>query len=364
MIFKNAKCECGRKWRDATGKGLCQCGKTATVSEKWYVKFINSNGRPQEKSVSSRKKDAELFLQDVSVKKATGICTDMEPLVYLKDACESWMKHNVNLRPNSLKLYGHCVKYWLEQLGNIPLTAIDLETVSYDIKTSTAAPSTVNANLRVLKMIYRYTLAVYEAKREMPKLARVQRSVSAIKMLKEQPRMSVLTQDDISRLLDNLKGDYHLAVYIGLLTGLRLSNVCDLTWKQVDMVNDCITIQAEDIKDKEALVIPLHPKLKAKLRERKLAAPWDARIVNIKSYQLHFQFKKACAKCGITATFHALRKTFATRLREMGVDISDIANLLGHSDINFTRKIYVKTDLEHQQKVVEAYGNLVGGGAK
>ena len=38
---------------------------------------------------------------------------------------------------------------------------------------------------------------------------------------------------------------------------------------------------------------------------------------------------------------HALRHTFATRLYEKGVDVKVISELLGHSSVDITYKIYV-----------------------
>ena len=47
-----------------------------------------------------------------------------------------------------------------------------------------------------------------------------------------------------------------------------------------------------------------------------------------------------------------MRHTFATRLVEAGVDIATVAILMGHSDSNFTRKVYVKTGNGHKLDAV------------
>lgn len=46
----------------------------------------------------------------------------------------------------------------------------------------------------------------------------------------------------------------------------------------------------------------------------------------------------------VNATAHTLRRTFATKLRDNGVDITIISELLGHADINTTAKYYIGTN--------------------
>lgn len=55
-------------------------------------------------------------------------------------------------------------------------------------------------------------------------------------------------------------------------------------------------------------------------------------------------FSNITQKCKINnLNFHALRHTYATRLREKNVDIKVISELLGHSDWKITQDIYIHT---------------------
>ncbi|MCL6566384.1 MAG: tyrosine-type recombinase/integrase [Acidobacteriia bacterium] len=49
--------------------------------------------------------------------------------------------------------------------------------------------------------------------------------------------------------------------------------------------------------------------------------------------------------------WHDLRHTFATRLREKGVPLEDIADLLGHKGLAMTRR-YAHTNLERLHQAV------------
>ena len=51
---------------------------------------------------------------------------------------------------------------------------------------------------------------------------------------------------------------------------------------------------------------------------------------------------------GITFTAHQLRHTYASMLYAAGVDVKTASELLGHSDIEITMKIY--THLTEQEK--------------
>lgn len=50
-------------------------------------------------------------------------------------------------------------------------------------------------------------------------------------------------------------------------------------------------------------------------------------------------FMRACRKAGISDFhFHDLRHTFATWLRQSGVQLDEIAKQLGHSDLRMTQR--------------------------
>ena len=56
--------------------------------------------------------------------------------------------------------------------------------------------------------------------------------------------------------------------------------------------------------------------------------------------------------------FHALRHTYATRLREQKVDIKVISELLGHADWKTTQAIYIHASLDYKRNSVDELSNL------
>jgi site-specific recombinase XerD len=64
------------------------------------------------------------------------------------------------------------------------------------------------------------------------------------------------------------------------------------------------------------------------------------------------KFKKIGRKAGLPhVTVHALRHSFGAHLRMAGVNLSDIADLLGHKDLA-TTQIYAKVHQEHLRSVI------------
>lgn len=74
-----------------------------------------------------------------------------------------------------------------------------------------------------------------------------------------------LTDDELSRLLTVAEPSGRKLWYLtAVLAGLRKSDLCRLTWGDVDFNNGCITVR--DGKAKREDVIPLHPQLAYELR--------------------------------------------------------------------------------------------------
>lgn len=62
--------------------------------------------------------------------------------------------------------------------------------------------------------------------------------------------------------------------------------------------------------------------------------------------------------------FHTLRHTFATRCIESKVDAKTLSDILGHSSVETTLKLYVHPSYELKQKSIERYVNYMHGNKK
>lgn len=136
----------------------------------------------------------------------------------------------------------------------------------------------------------------------------------------------------------------HTVVIIALGTGMRLSEIMNLRWGQVDIVNEIIKLPTSKNGDPRFIPLKGHVletvKLKADPQSNKahsllFPSPFDAkRHTDIRS-----AWETAIKKSGIKDfRFHDLRHTTPSYLAMSGKGLHDIATLLGHKDLQVTRR--------------------------
>ena len=160
-------------------------------------------------------------------------------------------------------------------------------------------------------------------------------------------------------------------IYIALYAGLRIGELCALSWDDVDLESQIIHIrhtvtricQKNRDAEKSSLIIDV-PKTKASIRDIPIAQI----LLPILSYMktqstskyvvsLHadftsprtfdYRYKKVFHELGIPEiNFHALRHTFATRCIEVGVDVKSLSQMLGHSNVSITLNTYVHPSMD------------------
>ncbi len=171
----------------------------------------------------------------------------------------------------------------------------------------------------------------------------------------------------------------NLGVYICLSSGIRIGEICALTWEDIDTDNGIIkvrrTIQRiytiEENTRKTELLLDT-PKTKNSIREipmskelLKMLKPMkkivnnsffvltnDAKPTEPRTYRMYY--KNLMEKLEIPALkFHGLRHSFATRCIESNCDYKTVSVLLGHSNISTTLNLYVHPNLEQKKKAIE-----------
>ena len=272
------------------------------------------------------------------------------------------IKNNVKI--NTYKKYESlCNKYIIAEIGNILVRLLSSNNIrsftnkliSYDL-----SYQTINDILVVLNLILKFGESEYQI---------TPLKINYLKI--EKHEMRVLSKSEQKILTDYLISDndiYKFGVLLTLYTGIRIGELCALTWNDVN--DDYILInktmyrtKGENNKTEIKIASPKTISSNRKIPLPQCLLPYIRKYRN-KEYVLstekqqfceprlmQLKFAKMIDECKIEkANFHALRHTFATRCIEAGVDVKTLSEILGHSDVKTTLNKYVHSSFELKQQ--------------
>jgi integrase/recombinase XerD len=195
------------------------------------------------------------------------------------------------------------------------------------------------------------------------------RDFSSPRKTRHVPR--VLTMQQVERLLEAPDGsDLGLRdramLEMAYAAGLRVSELCGLTFEQVHHQERLVAVEGKGRKQR---VVPYgKPAERALSRYLSSARPALAKgkissfvFLNhrgggISRVGFFKRLKMHARNAGIEATVspHVLRHSFATHLLEGGADLRFVQELLGHADIS-TTQVYTNVDARHLIEVHKAF---------
>jgi integrase len=185
--------------------------------------------------------------------------------------------------------------------------------------------------------------------------------------------------EQIDRALAELAPVYRRAVLIMVYTGMRFGEMAGLHWQRVDLdsgVIECVEAwssgakRIELNKGRRLRVVPLLPQLAAELGEpvpgRGCGLPHAEHQAQCRSPLVcpapeggaldarnmrRRHWYPALEAAGLTkARQHDLRHTFASWLRQKGVNLGDIQEALGHSQVSTTQR-YAHIGAAHLERI-------------
>lgn len=198
--------------------------------------------------------------------------------------------------------------------------------------------TTINHELRLLRHAFKFAVKVWDLIDETPFL-----HLDIPKGGKK--RVRYLSPEEEKSLYKELPEWLIPIVIVARETGLRLSNIANLTWKQVDLFKRIIVI--EQTKNGDPIGLPMTEKLFETLKARNKVRRLDTDYVfafkkdgtPYLRYFISEQFRAACKKAGVeNYRFHDNRHDFCSRLVQAGVDLYTVAALAGHKDVTTTQR--------------------------
>lgn len=310
------------------------------------------------------KKEAEFFVIDTLNKKNKGYITPTTNSILLKDFILDWFNNykSNTLGINTTSNYLSRINYHIiPKLGHLKLNEITNMTIQnfYNslINDNKLAPASAKKIIEILNNCFKYAKKnklIYNIPTDIEK------------MKSEKPKIDYWDKNDIDFFLEEIRNTYlYTPVYISILTGLRVGEICGLRWCDIDFDNGFLTVKNQVIQDKINNQLVLSSVLKTSTSYRSISIPnilinhlklirevdTDPvkgfivkdrcnNMANPRNISMEFTKKVSKYKNLKQISFHSLRHTHATLLIFNGENIKVVSDRLGHKDISVTLNTY------------------------
>lgn len=344
----------------------------------------DENGKKQrvKKQGFKNKKEAERFVTETLDKKNKGHVTTTESSMLLKDFILKWFNEyrSVNLSINTRNDYNYRInKHIIPILGSYKLNELTTANVQdfYNCLISQKGMKPVSAKkvFDILNSCLKYAKKnklIYDLPTDIEK------------QKIEKPQIQFWTKSEVDFYLNAIKDQYlFYPVFITILTGLRIAELCGLQWKDINFEKGTLEVNSQVIQDKMNKQVILTNILKTSTSHRTISLPQllldylsntkKARnatdldfVVENRNGEMctprniSMEFTKSIRKYKLSKeemlnknkdvsnymqlkqiTFHGLRHTHATLLILNGENIKVVSDRLGHRDITITLNNYI-----------------------
>lgn len=299
---------------------------------------------------------------------------------------DSWIENKTpEIAPSTRGFYRKVADKFLTFLGEAAdrdLIEITRDHVNHfrNEEAKRLASRTVNHEVKFLRMLFR------AAKRDALISDDPAEFVKTIRNRTDTERRP-FTMDQLSAILSVADKEWQSMILFGLYTGQRLSDIATLTWANVDL--DQSELRLTTRKTGKRLLIPLALPLARVLEEMPSSddptAPLHPRAFAIlteqgKSGHLSNQFADLLAQVGLRTktphrktldkgrgvrdssesllSFHCLRHTSVTLLKEAGIPDAAIMALIGHESVAMSQH-YTHVGREALEKASNAFPDIL-----
>ena len=285
----------------------------------------------------------------------------------VSDVMYEWLETNKNqVKITTYQKYKSTIeKHIIPELGRIQiqfLTSAIIQQFTDKLLMKNISRTTVNDILIVLGMGLAYAEKEYSL--HIPKISLVKNPPKEMRVL------SVSEQNLFVEYLLNKNDVFSFGMLLALFTGLRIGELCALTWddigettirvnKTVQRIQqndstEIITLPPKTVSSNRIIPIPKELMLLIKSRRNIGSVLKQENGKSVEPRLMQMKFKKYTDECGIeNINFHSLRHSFATRCVEVGFDIKTLSEILGHSDVKTTLNKYVHSSMEQKAKQMD-----------
>lgn len=369
---------------------------------KYYVAcFTDRNGRRCKRSTKETNKAKaqkiadgleQVARQKQTVRQVRAVISDLHKSITgqevasltMREHSDNWLAEKKGTSAATMTFYKGSVKKFLTFLGeraDAEISEIDSRTVvAYrnDLLTK-VSPKTVNHDLKTVKAMFK------AAKRDQLVSDDPAEFIETAKGSGEATRRP-FTMEEIKRVLAVSNDEWRSMIICGLYTALRISDVAKLSWNLIDLQKGEIFMKIQ--KTGKTLVIPIAPALAEHLEslassDNPLAplhpsafAIWQkTRLTG----RLGNQFSEILVQAGLREattrestgkgrgarregkelSFHCLRHTAITLMKEAGIPESVVMAIVGHSSKEVSAQ-YTHVGREALNSAVASLPKIIG----
>ena len=359
--------------------------------EARYIKSRSAQGKPQYGYLyATSYHEARDNLQKAIQMLNAGAITKVALMNYkFDDVSAEWLENSsTGFKESTYIRYRTLIKRYLtpafDQLSLVEITGERVcgfckELEKHGKKDGTGlSPKTISDILSVLRRILHYA---------QDQSISVDVTVFNVKVRQTQKSLEILSLSEqviLQEYLENHPDPLNLGILLCMYTGIRIGELCALTWGKISFSNKtlCICqtmqrIQRRTLENTKTHIIIDTPKSKSANRTIPISGALlkisDSYPLNKAGYflsgssseiieprRVQCRFHKVLEECGVDGkNFHVLRHTFATRCVEANVDIKTLSEILGHSSVNITMNRYVHPSLSLKRDSMEKLADLI-----
>lgn len=328
--------------------------KTGEVVTGWILKYKNPiTGKWKKPHIEAEDKceawkKAGLLEAELKLRKNEPLFFEIAEnfFAYSKAHKKSWIRDELSIR------------HLKEFFGDVPCSEIDIDRIDeYKTKRKTdgVEEATIDRELSCLRSIF------IRARRK--------------KRIKERPyfklynphnaRKRTLTDEELERLLFALPIHQRPIVLTARYTGMRLSEILNLKWEQVNLKRKLIFVPRPMTKNNQPKVVPISARL-LKVYNRMKKESKSEHVFTYRGKKLKVikeGFKDALKEAEIKDfRFHDLKHCFVTGAKRNKVDEDMIMRITGNESVECFRRYHNPSDidlLDAIEKATESDGTFM-----
>lgn len=320
--------------------------------KNWYTYWRDPQGKSHAKSFKQDRDAAKAYAAEKDLKIVNGTYK-VDSNITFADFAEEWINYYAKPRfkPTSLETTLSFINtHFIPHFGDKRLADIGL----YDLEqyvalklTQELEASSVQRQITPLKTMFK-TAAKWGFIKTNP-------AIDLEKPRARKKEMNFLTPAEIPKLLEHVHPNYFTDVFTGIFTGMRISELCAITWTDVNFEDNYIDVNKQlhkgeftDLKSQAAYrKIFMSPALKHVLLEHKKGClPSELDLV-FPSAKGNPKQRNRLGKRGLSPAVkhagigkkirvHDLRHTFAALLISQKETLKFIQQQMGHNSIRVT----------------------------